>query len=132
MVIMTDESGRRPVVVGTDGTRTSDAAVAFAFHEAAARETDLLVVQGCTARTACGDERPDEAAEAVAARLAPWRLRYPEVKVSREIVLDPPGKALLNRTAGARHAPSPWCGGITPSADCPLWTVSKVPVREDQ
>jgi nucleotide-binding universal stress UspA family protein len=101
MVSMTGEPGQGPVVVGTDGTRTSDAAVAFAVHEAAVRGTDLLAVLGCP-QTAAGGEPPGDAVETVAGWLVPWRARYPEVKISQEVVLDTPGRALLGRAVGAQ------------------------------
>ncbi|MPZ78948.1 MAG: universal stress protein [Actinophytocola sp.] len=109
MVVLggTDEPAAGPVVVGVDGTQTSDAAVAFAFREAALRGTDLLAVHGWTppvsyGTAALGYDRADDVAEVVAARLTGWRERYPEVPVTREVVPDTPGRVLLDRASGAQ------------------------------
>ncbi|WP_280368604.1 universal stress protein [Nocardia wallacei] len=94
-----------PVVVGVDGSPTSEAAIAAAFAEAAARGTDLVAVH------AWGDwefgqfaGRDDvflpnadyeQAEEAILAeRLAGWQEKYPEVTVSRKVYLFQPAARL--------------------------------------
>jgi nucleotide-binding universal stress UspA family protein len=97
-MVVTDSAGEPaegPVVVGIDGTPTSDAAVDFAFREAALHRTGLLAVHGATA------PHP-EADEMIAERLRCWCEQYREVDVTREIVPNTAGKALLDRAAGAR------------------------------
>lgn len=96
LVVMTGEPGHGPVVVGTDGRPTSDAAVAFACQEAVVRETDLLVVRSWAERAT-----PPRDGRTVT-RLADWQARHPEVKVRHEIVPDPPGEALLDRATDAQ------------------------------
>lgn len=150
LVVMTGEPGPGPVVVGTDGTPTSDAALSFAFREAVVRETDLLIVQSSTEVP----PRPD----AVTAALRYWEARHPHVKVSHEIVPEVPGRALLDRTAGAQlvvvgsrnrlgyrgpilratgqlllhHAPCPVAVVRWDHHIAPLRTVSNVPPERDQ
>lgn len=104
MVVMpaSGEAGRGPVVAGTEGTVTSDAALGFAFREAALRETDLLVVQCWTPPGFTGPPTPDAASAAVAAHLENWRERYPKVPVNHEVVRDTPGRTLLDRTENAQ------------------------------
>ncbi|WP_327147059.1 universal stress protein [Nocardia sp. NBC_01329] len=94
-----------PVVVGVDGSRTGDAAVAAAFAEAAERATPLIAVH------AWSDQRfdhllgypnaisnPDVAAAAqavVAEQLAGWDEKYPDVDVVRKVYLSGPRHQLL-------------------------------------
>lgn len=148
MVVMTGEPGPGPVVVGTDGSQTSDAALSFAFREAVVRGNDLLVVQ-----SSVQDAPPPDV---VAEQLECWRARHPDVKVSHEIVPDAPGRALLDRTTGAQlvivgSRRRTGCRGLVlratgqlllHHAHCPVavvrwdqdpeWTVSNVPVGGDQ
>jgi nucleotide-binding universal stress UspA family protein len=102
-----------PVVVGVDGTEASEAAVAFAFAEASAAGTTLVVLHAYaesvfeTAIT--GDNAPldwtlqrEVAEEVLAERLAGWQEKYPDVRVEREIVHDRPIRALRRRAQTAR------------------------------
>ena len=82
-----------PVVVGVDGAGTCDAAIGFAFDEAAARGSGLLAVHARMASAVDGT-RPGhplsvdpaaidrDAAAALSSRLAKWRHKYPQVRVS--------------------------------------------------
>lgn len=97
--------GALPVVVGVDGSRTGEAAVAAAFAEAAERATPLIAVH------AWSDQRfdhflgypnaisnPDVAAAAqtvVAEQLAGWHEKYPDVEVVRKVYLSGPRHQLL-------------------------------------
>ena len=81
-----------PVVVGVDGTAGSDAAIKFAFEEAAARRSGLLAVHARMAPAVDGN-RPGHpvpvdpaaidrvAAAALSGRLAKWCDKYPQVRV---------------------------------------------------
>ncbi|WP_459545805.1 universal stress protein [Nocardia sp. X0981] len=110
VVVRGDDTDRHtraalPVVVGVDGSRTSEAAVAAAFNEAAERSTRLIAVH------AWSDQRfdrfagypnaisnPDVAAAAhtvVAEQLAGWQEKYPEVDVIRKVYLFGPRHQLL-------------------------------------
>ncbi len=102
-----------PVVVGVDGTPTGEAAIAFAFAEAAARGAELVAVHAWTdllvetaVATSAGllDLAPVEqqAEELLAERLAGWGQEYPDVRVTREVVHDRPARALLRHAEHAR------------------------------
>lgn len=92
-----------PVVVGVDGSATSDAAIGFAFDEAAIRHTPLVAV------LAWNDPRatlPDLSVEQYAkleenARrplvdaLVPWGDKYPDVVVEIQVVRARPTQTLL-------------------------------------
>lgn len=98
VVVRGDEPGQGPVVVGVDGTPTSEEAVAFAFAEAALHGTDLVAVH------AFADFEPAQqrADETLAERLAGWQEKYPDVRVTREVVRDNPSRALLQYAEHAR------------------------------
>lgn len=101
-----------PVVVGVDGTPTSEAAIGFAFAEASARDSELVAVHTWAdpvvdtvllGHTDAPDFAPVQqwAYELLAERLAGWQEKYPDVRVTREIVRDHPSRALLRHAQGA-------------------------------
>jgi nucleotide-binding universal stress UspA family protein len=101
-----------PVVVGVDGTEASEAAIAFAFAEASARDATLVALHAWADSlfelALAGNNAPldldryrRQGEDSLAERLAGWQEKYPDVRVEREVVHDRPGHAL--RT-GAREA----------------------------
>jgi nucleotide-binding universal stress UspA family protein len=94
-----------PVVVGVDGSAVSEAAVAVAFEEAAARHATLVAVHvwsdvsvqpslGATADDPhwSGIQSFEEAV--LSERLAGWTERYPDVSVQRVVARDRPVRVL--------------------------------------
>ncbi|WP_431878315.1 universal stress protein [Amycolatopsis sacchari] len=113
------ESG--PVVVGVDGSEVSEAAVAFAFEEAALRAVPLVAVHTwvdvSVAETwsALPFDVDWEAVEQderrlLAERMAGWREKYPDVEVRQEVVRDRPVRGLLARAEGAQLIVVGSCG----------------------
>ncbi len=100
---------RGPVVVGVDGSAVSEAALAFAFEEAAARQAQLHAVHVWWASAfeeSLGslvdwDAVAVEEQAVLAERLAGWGAKYPEVDVRRSVVRDVPARALV---AASREA----------------------------
>ena len=100
-------TGRGPVVVGVDGSSASEAAVAFAFQEASARQTDLIAVHAWHSQQA-GSGYPDFPTPAeitqiedgehalLSQRLAGWRETYPDVEVHRRVIFGRSTPALLD------------------------------------
>ncbi|MFG1798187.1 universal stress protein [Nocardia sp. NPDC049149] len=110
-----EQSGTKtgPVVVGADGTATGEAVVAAAFAEAAELDTDLIAVHawsdwhfdGFTGAAELGIVEADiENAEdaLLAERLAGWREKYPDVRVTRQIHPGGPVGPLMDLSTSAQ------------------------------
>ncbi|GAA4077254.1 universal stress protein [Actinomadura miaoliensis] len=111
LVVRTPVLGHRRVVAGVDGSAGGDAALGFAFEQAALRGWSLLAVYGCWEPGAVPREELDmfhddeKLKQVCGARLeravAPYRVRYPQVDAWTSLVLDPPREALFD---AAEHA----------------------------
>lgn len=99
-----------PVVVGVDGSPTSEAALAFAFEAAAARKVPLvavhtwwdLLVDPTMAPLLDWDAIEDDEREVLAERLAGWGEKYPDVRVQRLVTRDHPSRALVEQSLRAQ------------------------------
>ncbi|MCG8922821.1 universal stress protein [Lentzea sp. CC55] len=102
-----------PVVVGVDGSPTSEAALAFAFETASMRGTrltavmcwqDFMVESAYSASRFTVDWGQVEAEERrlLAQRLAGWQEKYPDVQVHPVVVRDRPVRALMRYGAEAQ------------------------------
>ena len=103
-----------PVVVGVDGSPTSEPALAAAFEEAAMRGVDLVAVHAwleyvsdtayATARQLLVDWDAVETREreTLAERLAGWQEKYPDVAVRRVVAGGKPAKLLLEEAGDAQ------------------------------
>ena len=85
-----------PVVVGVDGTTTSDSAVAFAFAEADVRRAPLVAVHTTE------EGLSEEPCRTLAERVTGWQQKYPDVHVTRVVVHDTPPSALLAQSTAAQ------------------------------
>lgn len=111
LIVRTSADRSRPVVVGVDGSAASDAALAFAFEEAALRGQAVRAVFGCWEPEAIASAEmgmitdPDELRVMAAGRLertvSPWREQYPYVDAETVLSLRTPRHALLEAAAGA-------------------------------
>ncbi|QFG21275.1 universal stress protein [Actinomadura sp. WMMB 499] len=100
-----------PIVVGVDGSAGADAALGFAFEEAALRERPLHAVYGCWEPGAPPDgdlslfDDEDELRRVCGAVLeravAPWLVKYPRVEARTVLRTTSPRQAML---AAARQA----------------------------
>ncbi|QUQ64054.1 universal stress protein [Kutzneria sp. CA-103260] len=102
-----------PVVVGIDGSPTSDAALAFAMDEAALRSVPLIAyhVWNDTSFEPGVQNQPfvldwdairDAEEQVLAERLAGWPVRYPEVEIRRVVERDRPARGLVRQSARAQ------------------------------
>jgi nucleotide-binding universal stress UspA family protein len=98
---------RAPVLVGIDGSSTSEHATALAFDEASRRGVDLIALHAWSDVTT---EVPaldwatveEEAQRSLAESLAGWRQNYPDVTVHRVVVRDRPARNLIDQAESAQ------------------------------
>ncbi|MCP2250431.1 Nucleotide-binding universal stress protein, UspA family [Lentzea aerocolonigenes] len=113
VVVRGTETPHGPVVVGVDGSPTSEAALAFAFDEASVRGAVLVAVmtsQDFTVDSAYNVSRmavdwaqvEEDERRLLAQRLAGWQEKYPDVDVQRVVLRDRPARALLRYAAQAQ------------------------------
>ncbi len=133
-----------PVVVGVDGSPVSDAAVEFAFEEAAIRDTDLIAVHAWNdiysdshgAQTLLVDPAvlKQEERALLGERLTGWRDKYPDVAVSQVVLEKRPTTALLGYGSTAQliivgsHGRGGFAGMLLGSTSHALITHATCPV----
>lgn len=106
-------SAQAPVLVGVDGSPTSERATEFAFDEASRRGVELLALHAWSDMPILGfpsiNWSPAETEniksaekEVLAERLAGFAERYPNVSVRRVVVADRPSYQLLKHAESAQ------------------------------
>lgn len=99
---------KMPVLVGIDGSATSELATAIAFDEASRRGVELVALHAWGARgsyEAPGLNRPvleQEETEVLAERLAGWQEHYPDVSVRRVVAHGQPARLLVEASEDAQ------------------------------
>lgn len=113
-VIRGEPTATGPVVVGADGSATSDAAVELAFEEASSRGTDLVAVHTWIeygSDSAAAERHRDvmdwdsiqQQEEALLTeQVAKWQRKFPEVAVRLVATRDRPVRRLLSESEGAQ------------------------------
>jgi nucleotide-binding universal stress UspA family protein len=102
------QSPRLPVVLGIDGSRASELAIAIAFDEASWRGVDLVALHvwsDTDISTVFGFDSAavqSAADTTLAASLAGWQERYPEVTVQRVVEFERPVRHLLEQAEKAQ------------------------------
>jgi nucleotide-binding universal stress UspA family protein len=97
-----------PVLVGIDGSPTSERATAIAFGEASRRGVDLVALHAWSdvAVSDLGEsgfpELLGEAERRLAESLAGWQERYPDVAVHRLVMRDSPARQLVEQADSAQ------------------------------
>jgi nucleotide-binding universal stress UspA family protein len=102
-----------PVLVGVDGSPTSELATAIAFDEASRRGVDLIALHAWSdmgpINFASVNWAPiewrnikDEEEEVLAERLSGWQEQYPDVVVHKVVVCDRPTMRLLEKADNAQ------------------------------
>lgn len=105
------ETDALPVVLGVDGSATSEAAIAFAFEAAAARKVPLVAVHTWSGMVfdptvaSMGIDWgaiEDAERELLAQQLAGWSAKYPDTHVEQLVTRDRPALSLLVQAARAQ------------------------------
>ncbi|MGK2869164.1 MAG: universal stress protein [Mycobacterium sp.] len=97
-----------PVVLGVDGSPSSETATGLAFEEAALRGVDLVALHAWSDIGVMPLFAPDwrvyeeEAQEVLAERLAGWHEQFPDVQVQRRLVKDRPAHWLIEESQHAQ------------------------------
>jgi nucleotide-binding universal stress UspA family protein len=122
VVVVREEatSADREIVVGVEDPAQSEAALGFAFEEAALRQARLLAVHAWSSPVPGHTEAPAEQTSRLESAVTAWREKFPEVEARWELVHAHPGRVLAGSSARAdlvvlgRHAPgSPHGPGIS-------------------
>lgn len=91
-----------PILLGIDGTESSESAVAVAFDAASRRRAPLTVVHALIRPSLGRVEPTDEAQEILSERLSGWRERYPDVVVTAVAVPERISHWLIDHSDGAQ------------------------------
>jgi nucleotide-binding universal stress UspA family protein len=97
-----------PVLVGIDGSPTSELATGIAFDEASRRGVDLVALHawsdwgGYDVPGVNMSGLEQQAQEVLAERLAGWQERYPDVGVRRVVVCGQPARWLVEESEKAQ------------------------------
>lgn len=110
---LTARSLQAPVVVGIDGSPTSELATEIAFDEAARRSVELVALHAWSDMGPLGfgsmnwapiewRNIKDQEEEVLAERLCGWQDQYPDVVVRKIVVCDRPALRLLEQAETAQ------------------------------
>jgi nucleotide-binding universal stress UspA family protein len=116
-------SADREIVVGVRDPAQAEAALGFAFEEAALRHARLLAVHAWSSPVPGRAEAPAEETSRLESAVTAWQEKFPEVEASVEVVHAHPGRVLAGSSARAdlvvlgRHSPGgsrgPGVGSVT-------------------
>jgi nucleotide-binding universal stress UspA family protein len=138
-------SPNAPVVVGIDGSPTSELAAEIAFDEASRRDVDLVALHAWSDMNSLGIARVGWAPiewcniqvqeeELLAERLCGWTDRYPDVVVHKEVVCDQPALRLLKQAEKAQllvvgsHGRGGFPGMLLGSVSTAVVNAARIPV----
>ncbi|GAA0965855.1 universal stress protein [Actinocorallia libanotica] len=96
VVVVREPGADGPVAVGVDGTHAADAALAFAFEEAALRGREVVAVHAAPlpADPVRQEEAAREAGSLLQRQVAPWATKYPQVQMRTRLLHEEPREAL--------------------------------------
>ena len=129
-----------PVLVGIDGSPTSELATAIAFDEASRRHVNLIALHAWSDGGVTGFPGMDWSRmktsedEVLAERLAGWQERYPDVAVHRHVVCDRPARQLVDHSEAAQlvvlgsHGRGGFAGMLLGSVSAAVVQSARMPV----
>jgi nucleotide-binding universal stress UspA family protein len=96
-----------PILLGFDGSPASETATALAFEEATRRRAELVVLHawwgsGAYEFSLDWDDLRIDVEQSLAAQLAVWQRRYPDVSVRSTVVRDQPALRLADYPSAAQ------------------------------
>lgn len=97
-----------PVLLGIDGSPSSEAATGFAFDESSRRRVDLVALHAWSDVAQFPflgvdwHKHEDQGHEILGERLAGWQEQYPDVTVHRRIVCDKPARWLIDESRNSQ------------------------------
>jgi nucleotide-binding universal stress UspA family protein len=102
-----EDLGAAPILLGFDGSRASESATALAFDEASRRGVPLVALHawwgsGAFEFSLDWDDLRSEVDASLAAELAVWQERYPNVSIRRMVVRDQPAQRLVENSCSAQ------------------------------
>jgi len=106
---LTPNPAQTPVLVGMDGSPSSELAMAIAFDEASRRRVDLIALHAWCDGEASDfpssdwpEVKAEEKKRLMTGALAGWLKRYPDVTVQTRLVCDRPARALVETCRAAQ------------------------------
>ena len=137
---MMDHPDRAPVLVGIDGSPTSERATAIAFDEASRRGVGLIAMHSWADDDLRGwaatdwDRQLEVGKEALSERLAGWHEQYPDVAVDRQLVSGDPRARLVAASESAQltvvgsHGRGGFTGMLLGSVSSAVLQAARMPV----
>lgn len=135
------QSQRSPVLLGIDGSPSSEGATEIAFDEASWRGVDLVALHVLTDSADMSgffgmewSALQSTARKTLAERLGDWQKRYPEVNVNLEVEFEQPVRQLLDHAERAQlvvvgsHGRGGFTGMLLGSVSTAVAQESRVPV----
>jgi nucleotide-binding universal stress UspA family protein len=137
---MMNRPAHAPVLVGIDGSPTSEKATAIAFDEASRRGVELIAMHSWADEglrdwaSTDWDRQLEVGKEALSERLAGWRERYPDVTVDHRLVTGNPADRLIVASESAQltvvgsHGRGGFTGMLLGSVSSAVLQAARMPV----
>ena len=109
IVVRGNAAGTARIVVGVDDSPAAQLALGFAFDQAASRSVPLWVIRAWPPVAGIWESTPEVIGSVTAVErenlrelVSAWEERYPQVKLTYEVVVDHPARALTQAGATAQ------------------------------
>ena len=137
--LSSDDRGDQPILLGFDGSRATQSAIALAFDEASRRGVDLVALHawwgsGAFEFSLDWDDLRFGVEESMTKEMAEWQDRYPNVHVRRIVVRDQPARRLVDQSSCAQmivvgsHGAGGAAGTLLGSVSTAMVQAAQIPV----